>query len=96
MVLYIAEMWTFMILIQFFRNYCTVSSRVLYKIRTKFCLVESGPNFNFLLVVPMGVHSYFGRVVPPNNETTPMGVTGTLKRGSRGLSCYDPLRLQGK
>ena len=43
--------------------------------------MESGPNFNFLLVVPMGVHSYFGRVVPPNNETTPMGVTGTFKVG---------------
>ena len=43
--------------------------------------MESGPNFNFLLIVPMGVHSYFGRVVPPNNETSPMGVTGTFVGG---------------
>ena len=26
-------------------------------------------------------HKYFGTVVPPNNETTPMGVTGTFKVG---------------
>ena len=24
-------------------------------------------------------HNYFGRVAPPNNETTPMGVTETPK-----------------
>ena len=26
-------------------------------------------------------HNYFGRVAPPNNETTPMGVTGTFMVG---------------
>ena len=26
-------------------------------------------------------HNYFGRVSPPNNETTPMGVTGTFMVG---------------
>ena len=26
-------------------------------------------------------HNYFGTVVPPNCETTPMGVTGTFKVG---------------
>ena len=26
-------------------------------------------------------HKYFGTVVPPNCETTPMGVTGTFKVG---------------
>ena len=43
--------------------------------------MESGLNFNFLLIVPMGVNSYLGRVVPPNKETTPIGVTGTFKVG---------------
>ena len=28
-------------------------------------------------------HKYFGTVVPPNCETTPMGVTGTFKVGLR-------------
>ena len=53
--------------------------------------MESGPNFNFLLIVPIEVHSYFGRVVPPNNETTPMGVTGTFKVGLGVLHVITPL-----
>ena len=53
--------------------------------------MKSGPNFDFLLVGPMGVHSYFGRVVPPNNETTPMGVTGTFKVGLGVLHVITPL-----
>ena len=50
--------------------------------------MEFGLNFNFLLIVPIEVHSYFGRVVPPNNETTPMGVTEILKLGLGGLSYH--------
>ena len=53
--------------------------------------MKSGPNFDFLLIGPMGVHSYFGRVVPPNNETTPMGVTGTFKVGLGVLHVITPL-----
>ena len=34
-------------------------------------------------------HKYFGTVVPPNCETTPMGVTGTFKVGLGGSSCFN-------
>ena len=53
--------------------------------------MESGLNFNFLLIVPMGVNSYLDRVVPPNKETTPIGVTGTFKVGLGVLHVITPL-----
>ena len=53
--------------------------------------MKSGPNFDFLLIGPMGVHLYIGRVGPLNNETTPMGVTGTFKVGLGVLHVITPL-----
>ena len=53
--------------------------------------MKSGPNFDFLLIGPMGLLLYFGRVVPPNNETTPMGVAGTFKVGLGVLHVITPL-----
>ena len=29
----------------------------------------------------LDLHNYFDKLVPTNNETTPMGVTGTFKVG---------------
>ena len=36
-------------------------------------------------------HNYFDRVAPPNNETTPMGVTGTFMVGLGVLHVITPL-----
>ena len=39
----------------------------------------------------LDLHNYFDKVVPTNNETTPMGVTGTFKVGVGVLHVITPL-----